>query len=222
VTSPDLLAEAEEASLAFQAACKVDGCDRRVKARGLCDMHYIRLRRDGHPGEAAPRRVRHDSGALCAADGCEKVADSVTWCRAHYLRQYRHGDANVTLKHLPRSGQCKDCSSPVHQAGLCRKHYRLSFFYGVTAERYSEALSHGCEICGGIFDELVVDHDHGCCPTSRNKTCGKCVRGFLCSVCNSGIGKLKDDVKILQAAIRYLEGSSQAGRVVEVGDTRSS
>ncbi len=37
--------------------CTVDGCDRKVRARSLCSMHYDRLRRQGHPGEAAPRIV---------------------------------------------------------------------------------------------------------------------------------------------------------------------
>jgi hypothetical protein len=50
---------------------------------------------------------------------------------------------------------------------------------------------------------LSVDHDHNCCP--ETKTCGKCTRGLLCSICNKTLGMVKDDVKILQDMIDYLQ-----------------
>lgn len=69
-----------------------------------------------------------------------------------------------------------------------------------------------CEVCKiDISDKFVVDHDHTCCPPESNskgrtrKTCGKCVRGFLCGPCNRGIGLLREDKEILLSAIRYLE-----------------
>lgn len=60
-----------------------------------------------------------------------------------------------------------------------------------------------CKICslpetkgrGAKNKRLAVDHDH--------KT-GK-VRGLLCGNCNTGIGLLKDDWKILTLAIIYLQ-----------------
>lgn len=84
--------------------------------------------------------------------------------------------------------------------------------YGITVERYDEMLAaqHGvCAICGkppsgkGTSGQsLHVDHDHSCCPGT--KSCGECVRGLLCSNCNMGIGYLKDNPKILTAALRYV------------------
>src|SRR6266496_914731 len=38
---------------------------------------------------------------------------------------------------------------------------------------------------------LTIDHDHDCCPGSAS--CGKCIRGFLCGLCNSAIGMLNND-----------------------------
>lgn len=40
--------------------CSVPGCDRTVKARGWCSMHYGRWQRDGDPGEAATRKPEWD------------------------------------------------------------------------------------------------------------------------------------------------------------------
>lgn len=49
----------------------------------------------------------------------------------------------------------------------------------------------------GKLKMLAVDHDH--------KT--GAIRGLLCSDCNTGIGKLKDDPMVIRSAIQYLEKS---------------
>ena len=36
------------------ATCEVDGCERDAKARGLCALHYLRMRRTGEVGSAQP------------------------------------------------------------------------------------------------------------------------------------------------------------------------
>lgn len=51
-----------------------------------------------------------------------------------------------------------------------------------------------CAICGKKDCSLVVDHCH---KTSM-------VRGILCSECNLGLGKFKDDVLLLEFARIYL------------------
>lgn len=77
--------------------------------------------------------------------------------------------------------------------------------FGITPERYSEMFQSQnavCAICQqpetatrlGKVKALSVDHCH--------KT--GAIRGLLCSDCNTGIGKLKDDPSVLQSAIRYL------------------
>jgi len=52
-----------------------------------------------------------------------------------------------------------------------------------------------CHCCGRKIKSLHFDHDH--------KT-GK-YRGFLCHFCNTGIGKLGDDIEGVTRALRYLE-----------------
>lgn len=81
--------------------------------------------------------------------------------------------------------------------------------FGINSETYSQMLqsqSGVCAICGnpetatrlGVVKALSVDHCH---------TTGR-IRGLLCSDCNTGIGKLRDSVKVLQNAIRYLQSHS--------------
>ena len=60
-----------------------------------------------------------------------------------------------------------------------------------------------CAICSqpethkrnGKLKALAVDHDHK----------SGAIRGLLCSDCNTGIGKLKDDPKVLRLAAQYLD-----------------
>lgn len=67
-----------------------------------------------------------------------------------------------------------------------------------------------CKICNVSEDNftrrLHVDHDHDCCPGSTS--CGQCIRGLLCANCNIGLGKIKDDLTIVQSMIEYLEVDS--------------
>lgn len=81
--------------------------------------------------------------------------------------------------------------------------------YGITAEEYEALLADQCGRCGVCGIEacttgkaFAVDHDHSCCP--GRKACGKCIRGLLCANCNQGLGKFKDDPKLLRNAIDYL------------------
>jgi len=90
---------------------------------------------------------------------------------------------------------------------LSSKRKYLKLHYGITLEQYETMLNKQqgkCCICNSdlLLVRGVVDHDHRCC--SGPKTCGKCIRGILCSNCNSGIGLLLDDYQIVQRAAEYL------------------
>lgn len=79
--------------------------------------------------------------------------------------------------------------------------------YGITAEKYQTMLeiqNNQCAICKQEFQKSTcIDHDHSCCPGAGS--CGKCVRGIICNDCNVGLGRFKDNPRILQEAIDYLE-----------------
>lgn len=58
-----------------------------------------------------------------------------------------------------------------------------------------------CWICND-YEAIHIDHDHSCCPGSYS--CGSCIRGVLCSNCNTAIGLMNDDINIFKKAIKYL------------------
>lgn len=90
-----------------------------------------------------------------------------------------------------------------------RKGVYLLSRYGISELDFKNMLqkqNHCCATCKtdkpGSNGTWHVDHDHKCCP--GKKSCGKCVRGLLCSNCNLGLGNFKDSPQTLHAAINYL------------------
>jgi hypothetical protein len=88
------------------------------------------------------------------------------------------------------------------------RRYRWKSTYNLTLEQTVDLMNlqeGSCAICFTPFttEEVPhVDHSHMCCP--GKKSCGKCIRGFLCGLCNVGIGSLRDDTKIIESALKYL------------------
>lgn len=73
--------------------------------------------------------------------------------------------------------------------------------YGMTGEEYDLFKQGACEVCG-TDENLCIDHDHSCCPGKTS--CGGCVRGVLCSNCNTAEGFLRSDPERAEALARYL------------------
>ena len=151
-------------------------------------------------------------------------------CRACYADKNREAYARRNGA-IPEAQMCIGCtlilpSSAFHRrgrAGLqsrcikCRSAQRRAAHdptgrlrrYGLTVERYMDMLEdqgHACAICGspepGGTGAWCIDHDHACCDGVGS--CGECVRGLLCSQCNSGLGMFRDSIENLVSAIEYL------------------
>lgn len=89
--------------------------------------------------------------------------------------------------------------------------------YGLSLEDYrllleSQGGKCAIEACTNTPSDIAfhVDHDHKCCPI-KSKTCGKCVRGLLCALCNQGLGQFRDDPELLRSAASYLERKTANG-----------
>ena len=110
-----------------------------------------------------------------------------------------------------RMNQCKKCGN-----ARASKHYydKGGFAFAKTRRKrhgmYYDDFVDQCErqewkclICNETSTKLVVDHDHLCC--SGDLSCGKCVRGIICTHCNRGLGAFRDNPEYLMAAIAYLD-----------------
>lgn len=92
--------------------------------------------------------------------------------------------------------------NPERYAAARREHKMRR--YGLTPAQYEALLvSQGgvCAICGDEERDgwdFAIDHEHG---SGR-------VRGLLCRRCNVGIGLLRDDADVVEAAARYLRRSA--------------
>ena len=83
------------------------------------------------------------------------------------------------------------------------KERMLKHRYDITIDEYNQLYDNQggrCKICGdryilGTTKGLVVDH----CHTTME------VRGLLCGNCNTGLGKFKDDIELLNKAIEYIK-----------------
>ena len=80
-------------------------------------------------------------------------------------------------------------------ANFDRRKQNIRDRYNLTVEEYDNYfVSPSCGICGTEEGRMVLDHCHHS---------GE-VRGVLCSLCNTGIGHLKDDINLLNKAIEWL------------------
>lgn len=78
------------------------------------------------------------------------------------------------------------------------KYYKLT--YGISQEdkfKLLEQQNNKCKICKNTEENLKNWHVDHCHSTKQ-------IRGILCSKCNQGLGLFKDDINLLQSAIRYL------------------
>lgn len=97
--------------------------------------------------------------------------------------------------------RCKECGRNYRKSWKRRnprkrKNQKLKNEYGITVDQYEamvESQGGKCAICGSKA-RLVIDHSH---------SSGK-VRGLLCSLCNTDLGLLGDNLPNLKAACRYL------------------
>lgn len=89
--------------MAMPKICSVEGCDKRIRSRGLCNAHYAMYKKHGDPEAKFDRRTQYGK---CRMDGCGSEANSGRdWlCGSHYKRKWRYGDPLAG----PRGRRAKD------------------------------------------------------------------------------------------------------------------
>jgi len=197
-----------------------DGCKRTVESRGLCLMHYMRLRRTGELGPVGSTRGTNH-GQCIHPDGCERSARTRGWCTMHYQRIYKAGDPGPAKAMKRRRTAYKDappgfwvCCECGETKALdqfhrgsnrtgrqsackdCQSLQNLARIIGIPVAElrgFRDSQPQHCAICATTTD-LVIDHDH---DTGR-------LRGVLCRRHNSGIGMFDHDPDLLRTAADWL------------------
>lgn len=125
-------------------ACRIESCDRKIKARQLCSRHYY---------ESLPRPT-------CEMDGCERKTQSGALCEKHRSRRRYQTRAERGVPPCSVEG----CSALSYGKGLCTKHYQRLADSGVLGDY----LTHTCRACQGSYQELRGPGSVSpLCPTCR-------------------------------------------------------
>lgn len=104
--------------------CTIDGCNKPLRCRGWCNMHYRRWRATGSPGLAASTRT--GLCRECAAPGCETPTRSsgALYCEMHYGRMRRSGTLDARERPIYTSQVCsvEGCEKNRRESGMCPMH----------------------------------------------------------------------------------------------------
>jgi hypothetical protein len=170
--------------------CSIQSCDRPFYAKGWCKLHYYHAKR--HDGDPLGRHKQVRPHMRWNADG-QRLC---TVCRVYQ-------DLSNFGRLKPGSEATSDGWST--RCKPCLKTYRRIERYGVDNETFTTMMADQGGLCGICKERPAthVDHDHSCCPSRGKDTCGQCVRGLLCNVCNAGLGFLEKP-GFLDAARSYL------------------
>lgn len=103
--------------------CSVDGCDKGIRAKGLCTKHYTRLIRHGDI-----EKVLYVKNTICIVDGCNTKASCKGYCSKHYQRIRNMGTTespfNIEMCAFP------GCTRPHKSKGYCTMHYARYLRHG--------------------------------------------------------------------------------------------
>ena len=191
--------------------CDIDDCERQHIARGMCRNHYNAAWKAGIESPKALHRLSsvdiHSMCALCSVCGITEIRLRGT----RPLCLERHGAAlaqDAARRQRIRSNPAKlERHREYHREYTRRWNFKLA---PGGREELLEMAGRECQICevGLTQATMRIDHDHACCP--GQKTCGDCVRGVLCSSCNTGIGLLGDTADALRRALQYLAAQNES------------
>lgn len=107
-----------------KGTCAEETCDRKVRTRGWCSMHYQRWRTTGTTAARPP------APKVCTEDGCTAKVIGRGWCSTHYARWWRSQQPPKPVRVRPTVCSIEDCPDPVLARGWCNKHYHRWNKYG--------------------------------------------------------------------------------------------
>lgn len=129
-----------------QRTCAADGCDQRTYARGFCEPHYRKHRKEAG-------RVNAVNPASCSVDDCAEPAKAKGFCSLHYGRYRRHGDASAPPIRVRGRRPCavEGCGQKATNYGHCPAHHRRILRTGAAGEPLDRTSGRICGYCGSAF-----------------------------------------------------------------------
>lgn len=127
--------------------CEVEGCGRprRGPKTPLCNTHYFRVRRNGHPG---PAEIWDRCPKVCSVEECQRTAVTRGMCGLHERRVRKGGSPDYVPE--PRLGE-KNAAWKGDKVGYGSAHERVRRLRGSASE-------HTCE-CGDSALHWAYMHD---------------------------------------------------------------
>jgi hypothetical protein len=164
-------------------SCRFPGCEqprRQVQGARYCEEHATS--RYYGPTDAARTGYTTRTCALCGQDARIKKAKRYPLCGTCTQPAVNLINA-ATAHHVPLETLLRWLRNP--QCETCDRPLYIG---------KSRGGAHG----------FAVDHDHDCCS---GRSCGRCVRGLLCTSCNTGLGQLERAIRdaSLDRLVAYLE-----------------
>lgn len=161
-------------------------CTKCNEAKPLEEFAKSKQVKSGYGAWCKPcaRKVKHESNERV------RSADPEAWIqrRREYVKVYR-------TKHPDRVKEQE-------------RRRNLRQYYGISIEQYDSMLEKQDGKCAGCEAQpsnkrFAVDHDHECC--AGRKSCGECIRGLLCSRCNTALGLLNESPETIARLLAYME-----------------
>ena len=172
--------------------CLLEDCNEEASPQTVFCFFHLDQKRHSRPFRPRSSNLRVGAASVRNQAGEKRCPRCDRW-----LVEEQFYNCNSTRDKLQT--YCKQC---YRDAWLMLRFKMTQSDY----ERVLESQGGGCSICHtkdtGSKPSFSIDHDRLCCP--GDKACEKCVRGILCTRCNTGLGQARDDVEILTSMIGYL------------------
>lgn len=150
-------------------------CGLPTVADGYCNGHYQQKKRRGEQAPLHTWRISQNE-----ADELRK--QGLKYCPACKVVKPLEEFSRSSVSRSRRATYCGSC---MPDYSLMK---RFNFPSVAALRHFRESRDFRCDICKRRWEKeeraYHIDHDRSCCA-SNARSCGKCVRGYLCGFCNT-------------------------------------